>query len=377
MNPIMTQKGTFLFSKQFLNSDPSPPPNQGNYLPEIRKELKLCEAKTAKSSIDEPPEVELKDLPPHLEYAFLEDNNNLPVHNCQDFSVEEKTLSIKVSKVPKDKHCLETSDIRALLNLRSKVRNNILQKLGDGEDTNVWFDNWSNVGPICDIVPFRKRYEARLSERSSVADMLTNNEWNWPKEWKFQFKEISKIDIPKLKKDVKDNTVWRDGNGIEGRFSTKKVWENFEENLPNVSWYKVIWFTQSNPRALFLVGSGYLWNPKRTLLRRLGWICKRVCVSDSVMHAQWVGNVVELEEPLLHFWLELWKCSCEAMVFGALGGQLRIVEMIIPSLWLVGKETKRIRVSEFYIELADIGQYFGVMVVCGDAVKLVKASFED
>ncbi|GJZ13209.1 hypothetical protein Tco_0548439 [Tanacetum coccineum] len=69
-------KGDILILEALLNSDPSPPPNQGNYLPEIRKELKLCEAKTAKSSIDEPPEVELKDLPPHLEYAFLEDNNN-------------------------------------------------------------------------------------------------------------------------------------------------------------------------------------------------------------------------------------------------------------------------------------------------------------
>nr|GFA36118.1 reverse transcriptase domain-containing protein [Tanacetum cinerariifolium] len=56
----------------FLNDDPSPPSNQGNYLPEVRKELKICEAKFDKSSIDEPPEVELKDLPPHLEYAFLE-----------------------------------------------------------------------------------------------------------------------------------------------------------------------------------------------------------------------------------------------------------------------------------------------------------------
>nr|GEX07535.1 reverse transcriptase domain-containing protein [Tanacetum cinerariifolium] len=36
-------------------------------------ELKICEAKSDKSSIDEPPEVELKDLPPHLEYAFLEE----------------------------------------------------------------------------------------------------------------------------------------------------------------------------------------------------------------------------------------------------------------------------------------------------------------
>ncbi|GJV68287.1 reverse transcriptase domain-containing protein [Tanacetum coccineum] len=71
-------EGDILILEALLNSDPSPPPNQGNYLPEIRKELKLCEAKTAKSSIDKPPEVELKDLPPHLEYAFLEDNNKLP-----------------------------------------------------------------------------------------------------------------------------------------------------------------------------------------------------------------------------------------------------------------------------------------------------------
>nr|GEV74483.1 hypothetical protein [Tanacetum cinerariifolium] len=65
-------KGDILLLEAFLNDDPSlPPPNQGNYLPQVRKELKICEAKTNKSSIDEPPVVELKDLPPHLEYEFL------------------------------------------------------------------------------------------------------------------------------------------------------------------------------------------------------------------------------------------------------------------------------------------------------------------
>ncbi|GJZ10584.1 reverse transcriptase domain-containing protein [Tanacetum coccineum] len=53
-------EGDILILEALLNSDPSPPPNQGNYLPEIRKELKICEAKTAKSSIDEPPEVDLR-----------------------------------------------------------------------------------------------------------------------------------------------------------------------------------------------------------------------------------------------------------------------------------------------------------------------------
>ncbi|GJW53386.1 reverse transcriptase domain-containing protein [Tanacetum coccineum] len=51
-------EGDILLLESFLNDDPSlPPPTQGNYLPEIRKELKVCEAKTDKSSIDEPPEV--------------------------------------------------------------------------------------------------------------------------------------------------------------------------------------------------------------------------------------------------------------------------------------------------------------------------------
>nr|GEU92947.1 reverse transcriptase domain-containing protein [Tanacetum cinerariifolium] len=88
-----------LLLEAFLNDDPSiPPPNQGNYLPEVCKELKICEAKSNKSSIDEPPKVELKDLPPHIEYAFLEGDDKLPVIIAKDLSVEEKTALITVLK---------------------------------------------------------------------------------------------------------------------------------------------------------------------------------------------------------------------------------------------------------------------------------------
>ncbi|GJY20897.1 hypothetical protein Tco_0393463 [Tanacetum coccineum] len=38
-------EGDILLLESFLNDDPLPPPNQGNYLPEIQKELKVCEAK--------------------------------------------------------------------------------------------------------------------------------------------------------------------------------------------------------------------------------------------------------------------------------------------------------------------------------------------
>nr|GEW41973.1 hypothetical protein [Tanacetum cinerariifolium] len=90
-------EGDILLSEAFLHDDPSlPPPNQGNYLPEVRKELKICEAKYDKSSIDEPLEVALKDLPPHLEYAFLEGDDKFPIIIA--LSVEEKTTLITVLK---------------------------------------------------------------------------------------------------------------------------------------------------------------------------------------------------------------------------------------------------------------------------------------
>ncbi|GKD80781.1 hypothetical protein Tco_1347620, partial [Tanacetum coccineum] len=42
-------------------------------------DLKQGEIIKAKSSMEEPPELELKDLPSHLEYAYLEENDKLPV----------------------------------------------------------------------------------------------------------------------------------------------------------------------------------------------------------------------------------------------------------------------------------------------------------
>nr|GEY15875.1 reverse transcriptase domain-containing protein [Tanacetum cinerariifolium] len=99
LNPF-ENKGDILLLEVFLNDDPSLPPlNQRNYLPEVCKELKIiCEAYSDKSSVDEPLVVELKVLPPHLEYAFLEGDDKLPVIVAKDLSVEEKTALLSVLK---------------------------------------------------------------------------------------------------------------------------------------------------------------------------------------------------------------------------------------------------------------------------------------
>nr|GEX86877.1 DNA-directed DNA polymerase [Tanacetum cinerariifolium] len=94
-------------------TEPLPPlPNHEQDMPSFKKELKVCEAKTVKSSVDEPPEVELKDLPPHLEYAFMEGDNKLPVIIAKELGDEEKSALIKVLKFHKRAIAWKLSDIQ-------------------------------------------------------------------------------------------------------------------------------------------------------------------------------------------------------------------------------------------------------------------------
>ncbi|GKC39468.1 reverse transcriptase domain-containing protein [Tanacetum coccineum] len=77
--------GDILYLEQFLNEDPSLtlPPKKNEDLKEVTK---------AKHSIEEPPEVELKDLPSHLEYAYLEENDKSPISRISCLSNLEKML---------------------------------------------------------------------------------------------------------------------------------------------------------------------------------------------------------------------------------------------------------------------------------------------
>nr|GEZ10689.1 reverse transcriptase domain-containing protein [Tanacetum cinerariifolium] len=108
-------EGDILILEALLNNDPLPPlPNQKDYFPEAHKDLKVNEPKENKSSNDEPPEVELKDLPPHLEYAFLGDNNKWPVIIAKDLSVDEKSALLKVLKSRKQAITWKLTDIKGI-----------------------------------------------------------------------------------------------------------------------------------------------------------------------------------------------------------------------------------------------------------------------
>ncbi|GKB05312.1 reverse transcriptase domain-containing protein [Tanacetum coccineum] len=92
--------------ERLLNSDPT------STLPP--EEQKFEELKAVEPSSDELPDLELKDLPPHLEYAFLEGTDKLPVIIVKDLKYEDNTALLKVLRSHKRAIAWKMSDIKGI-----------------------------------------------------------------------------------------------------------------------------------------------------------------------------------------------------------------------------------------------------------------------
>ncbi|KAK4737236.1 hypothetical protein R3W88_000933 [Solanum pinnatisectum] len=64
----------------------------------LELDMKNRDSPPEKSSVDEPPKLELKALPPHLRYVFLGKDNTLPVITTADLSVEQVKAVVSVLK---------------------------------------------------------------------------------------------------------------------------------------------------------------------------------------------------------------------------------------------------------------------------------------
>ncbi|GJR75070.1 reverse transcriptase domain-containing protein [Tanacetum coccineum] len=105
---IYDSEGDTVYLEELLsviNSDPNLPPSP------------VCEINVpekVKSSCEDPPDLELKDLPSHLEYAFLEGDDKLPVIIAKNLKDEDKTALIKVLKSHKHAIAWKIYDIKGI-----------------------------------------------------------------------------------------------------------------------------------------------------------------------------------------------------------------------------------------------------------------------
>nr|GEV63311.1 reverse transcriptase domain-containing protein [Tanacetum cinerariifolium] len=98
-------EGDIFFIEKLLNGDPFQIPSM---------DLKQGEVAKAKSLIKEPPELELKDLPSHLGYAYLEGTDKLLVIIAKYLKDNEKEALLKVLKSHKRAIAWKITDIKGI-----------------------------------------------------------------------------------------------------------------------------------------------------------------------------------------------------------------------------------------------------------------------
>nr|GEV76998.1 reverse transcriptase domain-containing protein [Tanacetum cinerariifolium] len=98
-------EGDICLIKKLLNDDPFQLPLM---------DVKQGEVVKAKSSIEEPPELDFKELASHLDYAYLEGVDKLPVVISKDLKINEKEALLKVLKSHKRVIAWKINDIKGI-----------------------------------------------------------------------------------------------------------------------------------------------------------------------------------------------------------------------------------------------------------------------
>ncbi|GJY35773.1 RNA-directed DNA polymerase, eukaryota, reverse transcriptase zinc-binding domain protein [Tanacetum coccineum] len=65
-------------------------------------------------------------------------------------------------------------------------------------NVSMWFDNWSEIGPLFQYITYRDIYDERLDRGLKVSDMIDNSGWMWPNDWYGKFPMITSLNVPTI-----------------------------------------------------------------------------------------------------------------------------------------------------------------------------------
>ncbi|GJT95055.1 hypothetical protein Tco_1090573 [Tanacetum coccineum] len=94
-----------------------------------------------------------------------------------------------------------------LLEIRDQIKDYVVYKIGDGNSTSLWFDNWSEIGPLFHYITYKDLYDEILTSCLKVSDMIREGEWKWPSEWHHKFPMITCLDVPAINTNIEDKIV--------------------------------------------------------------------------------------------------------------------------------------------------------------------------
>ncbi|XP_022032573.1 uncharacterized protein LOC110933670 [Helianthus annuus] len=155
---------------------------------------------------------------------------------------------------------------RKLLQIRPLVRKFFWSKIGNGQNTSLWYDMWCEDCPLSRYVSPRHISREGLSIYSRVADVVVDNNWQWPEAWRDLFPILFQLNPVQIHSNKTDTIAWKDSDGKLVPFSTKLAWDAIRRREQKVLWDKAVWTSCWIPRHAFhlwLVFREKLWTQDR------------------------------------------------------------------------------------------------------------------
>src|SRR5450432_1701963 len=100
--------------------------------------------------------------------------------------------------------------VRKVLGLRDIGQSLILYRIGNGQSTSLWFDNWHPLGPLYKRFGDEVAYNDGRSLQAKVSSIIHNGQWRWQRARNCVIRNIIAETpatlIPVC--DIEDSVVW-------------------------------------------------------------------------------------------------------------------------------------------------------------------------
>ncbi|XP_013646145.1 uncharacterized protein LOC106350855 [Brassica napus] len=129
-----------------------------------------------------------------------------------------------------------------------------MKAVGNGRHTSFWYDKWSSLGVMSEMLGERGFIAMGIRREATVAEALQRRRTRHRREILKQIDmELSHIAANQEVEGVgaDDVDMWRWNSGYKPRFSTQETWRMTRVSAAQCDWGGSIWFSQATPKFAF------------------------------------------------------------------------------------------------------------------------------
>ncbi|VVA92714.1 unnamed protein product [Arabis nemorensis] len=198
-----------------------------------------------------------------------------------------------------------------MLQLRPLAKCFLRCSLGDGRNCSFWFNHWSTLGQLWNVLGEEGPRPMGIPMNSKVSEATSGNGWFLPghRTRNKKLKEVQTMLLmtsPPDDSKGEDSYYWQTGHSALLPFSNSATWDCLRPSRPRVQWEKVVWFKGHVPKHVFTF---WVWN--RVLLRLghstntlLGWSSLNSWLSSSSSKAPEILKRLVAQAAIFFLWRE-------------------------------------------------------------------------